>query len=371
MVPLIDLPGYYAVHREAILERIDAVLRGMRLSLGPETLGLEAEFAALTGTDHAVAVGSGTDALLLALQACDIGPGDEVITTAFTFFATVEAILMVGARVVFADIDPDTFCIDPVSVEAAITPRTRAILPVHVFGRAAPMDAIADLAHRHGLTVIEDACQSHGATYRGRGCGSIGRAGCFSFYCTKNLGAFGEGGMVTTGDPAVAEAVRAGRNHGYSPDRSRHLSIGRNSRLDEIQAAILRYRLQGLREDNAVRRHNAELYRQALAGTPLIPPEDPPAGEHVYHLFVVRAPARDALAAALACEGIATARHYAIPCHRQPALAGLPEAQVSLPVTEAAAEEVLALPFFPEMTQAQVGRVAAAVRSFYRDADPV
>ena len=367
LVPLIDLRGYYAVHRQAILDRVDAVLQGMRLFLGPETQALESEFAAMTGAAHAVSVGSGTDALLLALEACGIGPGDEVITTAFTFFATVEAILLTGARAVFVDIEPDTFCLDPAAVEAAITPRTRAILPVHVFGRAARMDAIGGVARRHGLTIIEDACQAHGATYQGAGCGALGRAGCFSFYCTKNLGGFGEGGMVTTNDAAVAEAVRAARNHGYSADRSRHLTLGRNSRLDEIQAAILRYKLQGLAEANALRRTKAAAYRQALAGSPLLLPEDPPEGEHVYHLFVVRAPLRDALASWLAHEGIATARHYAVPCHRQPALADRAEARVRLPVTEAAAEEVLALPFFPEITPEQIDLVTDAVRRFYRD----
>lgn len=367
VVPLIDLPGYYSVHREAILSRIDAVLQGMRLFLGPETQALESEFAAMTGAAHAISVGSGTDALLLALQACGIGPGDEVITSAFTFFATVEAILLTGARAVFADIERDTFCLDPVAVETAITPRTRAVLPVHVFGRAARMDAIGEVARRHGLMIIEDACQAHGARYRDQGCGTLGRAGCFSFYCTKNLGAFGEGGMVTTNDPAVAEAVQAARNHGYAADRSRHLTVGRNSRLDEIQAAILRYKLQGLEEANALRRTKAAAYRAALADCPLEFPEDPPDGEHVYHLFVVRAPERDALASWLGREGIATARHYAVPCHRQPALADCAEARVSLPATEAAAEEVLALPFFPEITAAQIEQVADAVRRFYRD----
>lgn len=367
VVPLLDLRGYYAAHRPAILERVDAVLQGMRLFLGPETTAFEAEFAAMTGAAQAVAVGSGTDALILALEACGIGPGDEVVTTAFTFFATVEAILIIGAHPVFADITPETFCIDPAAVEAAVTPRTRAILPVHVFGRAADMDAIGEVARRHGLAVIEDACQAHGAQYRGRGCGAMGRAGCFSFYCTKNLGGFGEGGMVTTNDPAIADAVRAARNHGYSDDRSRHLSVGRNSRLDEIQAAILRYKLEGLAEANVQRRRKAALYRQALAGTPVRVPGDPPEGEHVYHLFVVRAPRRNDLAASLLQQGIGTARHYALPCHRQPALADRPESRVHLPATEAAAEEVLALPLYPEITEAQIEEVTDAIARFYKD----
>ena len=265
MIELVDLKRQYSSLREQIIPQIEHVLSGMQLNLGENVQRLEEEFASYIGSRHAVGVGSGTDALVLALKALEIGPGDEVITVAHTFFATAEAILLCGARPVFVDIEPDTYTMDASRVEAAITPRTRAILPVHLYGQPADMDAITALARRHGLFVVEDACQAHGATYRGRRAGTLGDAAAFSFYCSKNLGAYGEAGMLVTDDEAIATRVQMLRNHG-GKEKYRHAITGMNSRLDELQAAVLRVKLPHLDEWNVARRGGAAQYDRELGG---------------------------------------------------------------------------------------------------------
>lgn len=328
---------------------------------GPEVDRFEAEYAAFVEVDHAVGVANGTDALQLALTALGIGPGDDVLTVSHTFVATVEAIVHTGARPVFVDVDRATGTMDPRLVEAALTPNTKAILPVHLYGQAADMGPLMDIARAHGLFVVEDACQAHGARYRGKPVGSFGDAAAFSFYPSKNLGAAGDGGAVTTNDEAVAARVRALREHGQYA-KNTHELCGFTSRLDTVQAAFLRIKLPHLAAWNESRRRLAERYDSELSGGALGLPERADDRTHVYHLYAVRHPQRDAMRAALLDRGVQTGSHYPTPVHLQAAYRHLGYAEGSLPESEAWAAEVLTLPMFPELTGAEVDRVCEAVR---------
>jgi len=364
-VSVLDLPTQYQAHREEIDRAILDVVAGGHFILGPNVRSLEEEIAAYTHCRYGIGLASGTDALRLALAALDIGPGDEVITTPFTFVATASTISHAGATPVFVDIDPRTYNLVPALVEEAITPRTRAIVPVHLFGQPAEMAPILDIARKHNLRVIEDAAQAIGAEEQGRRVGSLGDIGCFSFYPTKNLGAYGDGGMVTTNDPEIAEKVRILRNHG-SRERYQNEVLGFNSRLDEIQAAVLRVKLRYLEEWTARRRQIAALYTELLAHTAVTTPYERPEVRHVYHQYTIRAPRRDELRTYLQEQGIGTMVYYPTPLHRLKLYADLDYPAGSLPVSEAVAREVLSLPIYPELTDEQVHEVAEAIRRFYR-----
>jgi dTDP-4-amino-4,6-dideoxygalactose transaminase len=361
-IPLVDLAGQFRSIRGEIMRSIEDALESMHLFLGPNTRAFEQEFAAYCGAEHAIGVGSGTDALYLALRATGVGQGDEVITTAHTFFATVEAIVMAGARPVFADIDPRSFTIDPNDIERRVTSITKAILPVHLYGQVADMAPLLEIARRHNLYVIEDAAQAHGAEYDGRRAGSLGHVAAFSFYYSKNLGAYGEAGAVTTSDAQVAERVRLLRDHG-SEVRYQHLHYGWNSRLDEIQAAILRVKLRYLEAWNDQRISHAAVYADLLQDTGLGLPATLPGRKHVYYVYVVRSRERDGLQRTLAERGIATGIHFPVPIHLQPACADLGYQQGDLPVTEQIAREVLSLPMYPELTNEQIQHVASSIVS--------
>jgi dTDP-4-amino-4,6-dideoxygalactose transaminase len=363
-IPLVDLHAQYEPLKEEIHQAWDQILDSMRLFLGPSVQAFEQEFAAYCGVPHAVGVSDGTTALNLALRACGVGPGDEVITVSHTFIATVEAILLVGAKPVFVDIDPQTYTIDVNQIESRLTSKTKVILPVHLYGQCADMHPIMQLADRHGLYVIEDACQAHRAEYDGRKAGGLGSIAAFSFYYSKNLGAYGEAGMVTTRDEGLATRVRMLRDHG-SKQRYHHEIVGLNGRLDELQAAVLRIKLHHLDAWNERRRQNAALYRQLLEGSDLIVPFEAPYGHPVYHLYVVRTRFREALQRWLAERGIGTGVHYPIPCHLQPACDASQYAPGSLPITEAVAAEVLSLPMYPELEASQIERVASEIQAFF------
>ena len=359
-VPFLSLvPGEDAADVRRAIDRV--VERGWFV-LGPEVESFEAEFAAAMGAAHAVGVGNGTDAIALILRALGIGDGDEVITAAVSAAYSALAVMMAGARPVFADVDPARLTIDPDAVDRAITPRTRAILPVHLYGQPADMTAIARIAARRGLAIVEDCCQAHLATSERRPVGTIGVAGAFSFYPTKNLGALGDGGAVVTNDPTLAERVRRLRNGGQT-DRYHHAVPGINSRLDEIQAAVLRARLPRLRGWTDMRRRLAAVYRVALAGAPVAVLPERDAG-HVYHLFVVRSPARRELQAHLAARGVETLVHYPVPMTRQPAFAAVAPAEC--PQADRACAEVVSLPLHPALGEKDVHHVAAAVSAFER-----
>lgn len=367
-IPLVDLGAQYQPLREDILQRIGEILDGMRLFLGPNVQAFEAEFAAYQEVNHAVGVSDGTTALQLALMANDVGNGDEVITASHTFIATVEAIVLVGAVPVFVDVDPDTYTMDVGQIEGRITSRTRAIIPVHLYGQPADMSPIMEIAERYDLTVVEDACQSHGARYGGRRTGGLGHIAAFSFYFSKNLGAYGEAGMVTTKDEELARKVRMLRDHG-SPRRYYHEMIGMNARLDEIQAAVLRAKLPHLESWNEQRRANATDYTQLLSDIEeVIAPETADYAEHVYHLYVVRVPRRDQLKAHLQQRGVGVGIHYPVPCHLQPAFQSFGYERGELPVTEQVADEILSLPMYPELTADQRIEVVDAIRDFYDSA---
>ena len=342
---------------------IGRVLQRGWFILGPELEKLEAEFAAYVGVPYAVGCNSGTDAIELAFRALGIGPGDEVITTPLTAAFGVFAITAAGATPVFVDIDPLTYNLDPNHIEAAITPRTRAIMPVHLYGQPADMGAILEIAEQYELFVVEDCAQAHGARYRGQRVGSLSDVAAFSFYPTKNLGAYGDGGMVVTSSPAVAERVRMLRNGGQR-SRYAHEVVGLNSRLDELQAAILSVKLAHLDADNARRRAVAAQYDTLLAGGPVETPWVAPDVEPVYHLYVVRTSERDALMAHLAAQGVGTLVHYPTPTHLQGAYHGLGLGPGALPQAEAAAQEVLSLPMYPELTDDEVAWIAQAVHLY-------
>ena len=365
-IPLVDLVGQYRGLRREILRAVDRVLASGAYILGPEVEAFEAELARWCGTRHAVGLASGTDALELALRAFGIGPGDEVITTPFTFMATAEAIVEVGARPVFADVDPVSLTLDPAQVERNIGRRTRAIIPVHLYGQAADMTALGRLARRHHLRVIEDCAQAIGATLHQRCVGSFGDAGCFSFYPSKNLGAYGDGGALVTNSAAVAKRVRMLRGHG-ARDKYHHVMHGVNSRLDEVHAAMLRIKLRRLPRWNARRRRIARWYAAAFRAAGVSPvrlPHELPGRRHVYHVYAVRTRRRRALQEHCARRGIGTVMHYPLPLHRQPALRWLGYGRGSLPQSERAAEETISLPMFPEMTRSDVRRVARIVQPY-------
>jgi dTDP-4-amino-4,6-dideoxygalactose transaminase len=366
-VASLDLLAEFMEVREGVEAAVRRVLESGRYIGGPEVEGLEREFAAYCGTAHGVGVNSGTDALRFALIAAGVGPGHEVITTPFTFIGSTEAISQAGAVTVFADIEPATFTLDPARVQAALTPRTRALMPVHLYGQPADMEGLRSIARSRGLAIIEDACQAHGAALGGHRTGALGTAGCFSFYPTKNLGAAGEGGLVTTDDAVLADRVRRLRDHGQS-QKYVHAEEGYNGRLDAIQAAILRVKLNRLEGWNERRRQIASRYRAGLAeaekqGLVTLPAERAGA-RHVYHLFAVRVPGsgansrRDRVRGALQDAGIETGVHYPIPLHRQPCYAAMGKGEGSFPESERASREVLTLPLYPQLRDAQVDLVA-------------
>ena len=368
-VPLLDLKAQHRAVGEAVLARVMAVVESQQFILGQPVRELEAAIAGLCHTGYAVGVASGTDALLLPLKALDLDPGDEVITTPFTFFATAGTIHNAGARPVFVDIEPDTYNIDVARVEAAITPRTRAIVPVHLFGQMAALERLLPLAERHGLAVVEDACQAIGARRRIAGqwrlAGELGAATSLSFFPTKNLGGWGDAGMVVTSDERLAERVRRLRTHG-GMKMYFHEEVGTNSRLDAIQAAVLLAKLPHLAAWSAARRANAAWYEGALAGVDGVrTPVTDPANEHIFHQYVVAAERRDALRAHLKAAGVGTAVYYPRPLHLQKCFAYLGYKAGAFPVSETAAERVLALPVYPELAEAQRDHVGATIRQFY------
>lgn len=359
MIPFIDLTRQHAALRAELLAAMARVLDSSQFVLGGEGRALEAELAAACGVRHAVGVASGTDALRLSLTALGVRPGDEVLTPAFSFVASASTIVMAGAAPVFVDIDPETYTLDIAAAERAITPRTRAIVPVHLYGHPAPMDRVATLARRHGLAVLEDAAQSVGAAWAGRPVGAWGDAACLSFYPTKNLGACGDAGMILTDRDDLDERLRRLRHHGDG-GRYRHVELGYCSRLDELQAALLRVKLRYLEDWTERRRRHAARYRECLAGLPLGLPVERPQARHVYHLFTVRHAQRDALAKALADLGVGTAVHYPIPVPGQPMFGGGGERQ--FPAAWRASREVLSIPCWAELTEDEIETVAAAVR---------
>jgi len=359
-VPALDLARQYRSLKDEIDAAILGVLASGGYALGPEVSAFEREFAAFVGADHAIACASGSDALLLSLMALDIGPGDEVITSPFTFFATASCTVRLGARPVFADIDPETYNIDPARVAEAITAKTRAIIPVHLYGQCADMTQIGRIGADAGVAIIEDACQAVGATHNGKSAGAMGEAGCFSFYPTKNLGAAGDAGMMTTQDADLARRLRRLRVHG-SDRRYCHDELGINSRMDAFQGAILRVKLKRLSAWTEARRRIAARYDDAFADTDAKTPAVPPGNEHVYYQYVVRVPDRDALAAALREDGITVETYYPVPLHVQRCFAELGYGEGSFPQAEAAARETMALPVFAEITDAEVDAVIDAV----------
>ncbi len=360
MIPFLDLKAQYASIKPDVDAAVLKVLASAQFALGDEVAAFEKEFAAYAGVQEAVGVNSGTSALHLALLAVGVGPGDEVITVPNTFVATVAAIGYTGAKAVLVDIDPRSFTIDVNRIERAITPRTKVIMPVHLYGQMADMDPIVDIARRHNLKVIEDAAQAHGAEYKGRRAGSIGDLGCFSFYPGKNLGAYGEGGLVTTNDPDCARTVRMLRDWGQDR-RYHHLLKGYNYRLEGIQGAILRVKLRRLEEWTELRRAHARRYRELLAGSGVQTPEEMPYARHVYHIYALRTANRDALQKALQAAGVQSGLHYPIPVHMQPAYADLGYKEGDFPLAEQSAAEELSLPMFAEMTDGQIQEVANAV----------
>ncbi len=360
-IPFVDLKAQYASIRDEVAEAIRSVLESTRFIGGEEVTSFESEFAAYCGVNHALGVANGTDALHLALRALGIGNGDEVITAANSFIATAAAIAAAGARPVFADIDPLTYTIDPATIEPVITGRTKAIIPVHLFGQPADMQPIMEIARRHSLYVVEDAAQAHGAKYHGARTGSIGDIGCFSFYPGKNLGAYGDGGCITTNSSRLAECIEQLRDHGRVT-KYEHAAVGFNSRLDTLQAAILRVKLRHLDQWNRNRQHIASRYATELANAGIKIPSVRDGSTHVYHLYAIESEVRDALQTRLAAGGVSTGIHYPIPIHLQPAFAYLGYRKGDLPRSEQSAERLLSLPMFPELTPKQVSRVAESVR---------
>jgi len=364
MIPILDLQAQYRTIRPEIEAAIQEVLEGGNFILGPNVKALEKELAAYCGCSYGVGVASGTDALRLAIDALEINRGDEVITTPFTFIATANTVSRAGAVPVFCDVEPRTFNLEPQLVERAITPRTKAILPVHLFGQAADMGPLMEMAARYNLAVIEDSAQAIGATYNGRPTCSFGALGCLSFYPTKNLGAYGDAGMVITSSEEVAGQLDVLRRHG-GRKKYYHERVGYNSRLDEIQAAILRVKLRYLDEWTTARRQVAARYGELLAGLPVTTPYEAPGRRHVYHQYTIRAPRRDELQAFLKQQGIGTMIYYPLPLHLQGLYTGMGLGEGSFPEAEKAAREVLSLPIYPELTEVQIQEVAAAIAAFY------
>lgn len=358
-INMLNLKQQYDSIRDEVREAVDAVLESTAYVLGPRVKEFEAKVAEYIGVSDGIGVANGTDALHLSVKALGIGDGDEVITTPFTFFATTEAIMYEGAVPVFVDIDPETYCIDVKGIEEKITKRTKAIMPVHMFGHPADMKSIMQIAEKHGLMVIEDCAQSIGATIDGKKTGSFGNTGCFSFYPSKNLGAFGDGGLIALNDKAVAESILKFRNHG-SAGGYLHEVVGINSRLDEIQAAILLVKLRRIDEFNALRSARAAQYTKLLSDKVTCPVERPGC-RHVYHQYTLRHPERDRIKGKLAKEGIASTVYYPIPVHLQPALAELGLKKGALPQAELASEQVLSLPMYPELEESSVETIAGII----------
>ncbi len=361
MIPFVDLKAQYAGIKTEVNAAIQGILDSCQFTLGSEVVKFEEEFAAFQGTKIGVGVNTGTSALHLALLAAGIGPGDEVITVPFTFVATVAAICYTGAKPVFVDIEPRTFTMDPAGLEAAITPRTKAIMPVHLYGQMADMDPILAIARKHGLIVIEDAAQAHAAEYKGRRAGSMGDMGCFSFYPGKNLGAYGEGGMVVTANPEYARTIRMLRDWG-AEKRYQHVLKGYNFRMEGIQGAVLRVKLRHLEKWTEARRDAASRYDKLLSGSGVPTPEALPHNRHVYHIYAIRTKHRQEWQDALLAAGVQTGIHYPIPIHLLPAHADLGYSRGQFPHSEKAADEVLSLPMFPELTVDQSETVCRTIR---------
>lgn len=364
-IPMVDLKTQLRDIREDIDRELAAALDETRFILGPNVQAFEEEFAAYCGCDHAVGVASGTDALHLALKAAGVGPGDEVITSPFTFIATAEAISYVNATPVFVDVDPRTFNLDADKIEDAITAKTKALLPVHLFGQPSDMDPLKKICDKHDLILIEDCAQSCGADYRGTMTGSFGQAGCFSFFPSKNLGCYGDGGMITTNDNTLANELRVLRNHG-SRQQYHHNRIGFNSRLDELQAAILRIKLKRLDQYNRGRRQVAERYNELLADLPVATPLAASGRTHVYHQYTLLVDDRERLKDKLTESGIASAIYYPIPLHRQEVFAENFK-DVSFPVSEDLAKKVLSMPMYPELQEDQIEKICQAIRTCYQE----
>ena len=360
-IPLLDLKAQHQPIRDEIQAALNRVLDSGTFILGPEVEALEQEIAAYSQCQYGIGVSSGTDALLVALMALGIKPGDEVITTPFSFFATAGSIARLGAKPVFVDIEPDSFNLDATKIAAAITPRTKAIMPVHLYGQMAEMDLLMEVAARHKLFVIEDAAQAIGAEYKGRRAGSIGHFGCFSFYPSKNLGGPGEGGMVVTNDPAFAQRVKALRNHGSMAQKYHHQMVGGNFRLDALQAATLRVKLKYLDDWTAARQRNAKIYREATSQ--LAWPAELPHRRHVYNQFVIRTKQRAAVIERLKAKNIGYEIYYPVALHLQECFSDLGYKVGDFPLAEAATQEVLALPIYPELTEDQIQEVVFATNS--------
>lgn len=364
-IPLVDLVRQYRSIKTKIDEAISGVLESGSFILGKNVRKFEQEFAAYLGVKHAVGVNSGTDALLIALKALGINPGDEVITVSYTFISTVYAIIHSGARPALVDIDPVTYTINAKQVLSAVSDKTKAIIPVHMYGQPADMDTIVDIAERQGLWTVEDAAQAHGAEYKGRKAGSIGHVACFSFYPSKNLGAFGDGGMIVTNDEELANKARMLREYGCK-SKYHYGVVGYNSRLDELQAAILRIKFKHFDIWNEKRRKNAKLYNDLLSKVPsVVTPIEDADRKHVYHLYVIRGKDRDGLRSFLASEGIATGIHYPVPIHLSEAYRRLGYDSSDLQFTQKYAGQVLSLPMFPELTEDEINYVCIHIRRFY------
>lgn len=361
-IPFVDLKAQYATIRDKVRAGFDEALTGMNLLLGPNVRAFEAEFADYCQARYALGVANGTDALYLALKACGVGAGDEVITVSHSFIATAEAIVNLGAVPVYVDVDPDTYTLDPSKLQPAITSRTRAIIPVHLYGQMADMDPIMEVARQYGLVVIEDACQAHGAEYKGRRAGSIGDAAAWSFYMGKNLGAYGDAGAITTNSKAVADHIRLLRDHG-SRVKYEHDEMGMNSRLDELQAVVLRVKLPCLDEWNAARRAHADTYRRLLEESYVTLPVEASYGKHVYHLFVIQTEDRERVRDVLSSHGVQTGIHYPVPIHDQIASRGVGRVSGSMRVTDALAPRILSLPMYAELEASQKEFVANSLRS--------
>jgi len=366
MIPLLDLKPQYQSIKEEVKTVINSVLESCYFVLGENVRSFEKEIADYCGTGSAVGVASGTDALLLALKALNIGKDDEVITTPFTFIATVESIRKTGAKVVFADVDPKTLNIDPEDIEKKITEKTKAVLPVHLYGQTCDMDPILKLAQKHSIKIVEDCAQSIGAEYKGRRAGSMGETGCFSFFPSKNLGAYGDGGMITTNNQNLAEKIKVLREHG-ARKKYQHEVEGYNSRLDEIQAAILRIKLKYLDLWNQKRGENAQIYNQLLQNiNEVTTPFEASDNKHIYYLYTIFVKNRDELKDYLQSKGIASVAYYTCPLHLQPVCQSLGYEKGSLPQSEALSDKVLSLPMYPELNPENIKKVCAAVKDFFK-----
>ncbi len=369
MIPFVDLRAQYLSIKSEVDAAIQGILDSCQFTLGSEVAAFEEEFAAYSGSIHGIGVNNGTSALHLALLAAGVGPGDEVITTPFTFVASVAAIHYTGAKTVFVDIDPVTYTMDPAGIEAAITPQTKAILPVHLYGQPADMAPIMAIARKHGLVVIEDACQAHGAEYDGKRAGSLADMGCFSFYPGKNLGAYGEGGMVTTANPEFARTIRMLRDWG-AEKKYHHVLKGYNMRLEGLQGAVLRVKLRHLDAWTEARRTAADRYGSLLAGSGIAAPHARPNVRHVYHIYAIRTANRAQLQEALNARGVQTGIHYPFPVHLLPAYADLGYREGDFPHAEQAAAEQLSLPMYPELPAQSQEQVIATLREIYPQMNP-